>query len=313
MIISASRRTDIPAFYARWFMNRIQAGYCEVPSPFNRNQVTHVSLDPADVDVIVFWTRNPRPLFPYLDELDQRGYRYYFLFTLLNNPRYLDPHSPRLKKGLRTFHELAGRIGPERVIWRYDPIVFGRTVKGAPWRDDPIISHLITDVAFHKATYSHMAQKLKSHTHRCVISFLNLYAKARRRMERVADGRLEFVPPEDLPVEQFASLMGHLVETARVNGMEILSCAEDRDLENFDIRPGKCIDDTYINNQFGLDVTGKKDPGQRKACGCVSSRDIGMYDSCLFECSYCYATRSFTLAKINRRRHHRLDSPRLIG
>ena len=94
MIISASRRTDIPAFYSEWFMNRIRAGYCTVPNPFNRNQVSMVSLKPEDVDVIVFWTRNPRPLFPHLAELDQRGYRYYFQYTVLDNPRAIDPKSP---------------------------------------------------------------------------------------------------------------------------------------------------------------------------------------------------------------------------
>ena len=123
MIISASRRTDIPAFYAPWFMNRMRAGYCTVPNPFNRSQVSRISLRPEDVDVIVFWTRNPRPLLPALDELDDRGYRYYFQYTLLDNPRTLDPKSPPVDAAIATFQTLAERIGPARVIWRYDPSV----------------------------------------------------------------------------------------------------------------------------------------------------------------------------------------------
>src|SRR5512136_2786236 len=103
MIISASRRTDIPAFYAEWFIKRIRAGYCEVPNPFNPQQVAHVSLAPQDVEVIVFWTRNPRPLFPYLAELDERGYRYYFQYTLMDNPRPIDPNTPSLEISLETF------------------------------------------------------------------------------------------------------------------------------------------------------------------------------------------------------------------
>ena len=115
MIISVSRRTDIPAFYARWFIARVRAGYCLVTNPFNARQVARVSLLPRDVDVFVFWTRNPRPLFPYLDELTQRGYRYYFQVTLMDNPRALDPKTPPLAQALQTFQELAARIGQANV------------------------------------------------------------------------------------------------------------------------------------------------------------------------------------------------------
>jgi hypothetical protein len=93
-IISASRRTDVPAFYAEWMVRRLREGYCTVPNPFDRNQAAWISLRPEDVDAIVFWTRNPRPLMPYLDELDSRGYRYYFQFTILGYPREIDPKSP---------------------------------------------------------------------------------------------------------------------------------------------------------------------------------------------------------------------------
>ncbi|MBC7325158.1 MAG: DUF1848 family protein, partial [Moorella sp. (in: Bacteria)] len=116
MIISASRRTDIPAFYARWFINRVRAGFCTVPNPFNPRQVSRVSLQPEAVEVIVFWTRNPAPLLPYLDELDARGLRYYFQYTVLGNPRALDPHCPPLPQALVTFRRLAERVGPQKVI-----------------------------------------------------------------------------------------------------------------------------------------------------------------------------------------------------
>jgi len=132
MIISASRRTDIPAFYANWFINRIQASYCAVPSPRNRNQVSYVSLKPRDVDVIVFWTRNLGPLLPHLGKLDEAGFRYYFQYTILNNPKELDRTNPSLVQSLDTFRRLVDRIGPERVIWRYDPIVFSNKT-GMMW------------------------------------------------------------------------------------------------------------------------------------------------------------------------------------
>ncbi len=113
MIISASRRTDIPAFYAEWMVRRLREGYCTVANPFNRDQVTTISLKPADVDAIVFWTRNPRPLMPYLDELDSRGYRYYFQFTILDYPREIDAKSPPAAAAVATFQELGGTAWSE--------------------------------------------------------------------------------------------------------------------------------------------------------------------------------------------------------
>ena len=296
MIISASRRTDIPAFYAEWFMNRIRAGYCAVPNPFNRRQVSYVSLKPEDVDVIVFWTRNPRPLLPHLAELDARGYRYYFQYTVMDNPRPIDPKSPPLESALRTFRALADSIGPEKVIWRYDPIVFS-TVTGA---------------RFHQDTYPHIAQALRGHTYRSVISIVDVYRKASRRPRDFAEQGVEITPYAGQPSERFDNLMRAMVRVAHENGMEIVSCAEDIDLQPYGIRPGKCVDDEYITKTFGITVTSKKDPGQRGVCGCVVSKDIGMYDSCLFGCQYCYATSSFERARINHGKHDP-NSPSLIG
>ena len=122
MIISASRRTDIPAFYSEWFMNRIRAGYCTMVNPYNRNQVSYVSLQPEDVDVIVFWTKNPLPLIHHLKELDDRGFRYYFQYTLTGYPVSIEPNVPGIDKEIDTFKKLSGLIGPAKVIWRYDPI-----------------------------------------------------------------------------------------------------------------------------------------------------------------------------------------------
>lgn len=296
MIISASRRTDIPAFYAEWFMNRIRAGYCVVPNPFNRTQASSISLKPEDVDVIVFWTRNPKPLLPFLPELDRRGFRYYFQYTLLNNPPELDPHVPRLESALRTFQELAGQIGPQKVIWRYDPIVFS----------------LKTDAHFHLRSYRQIAGALQGSTLRSVISLVDSYRKTHKRMEEFTRQGMEILAYTEQPLPWFADLMRNLARIARDNGMEIVSCAEEIDLQPYGIRPGKCIDDEYIAQLFGLEVTHRKDKSQRKACGCVESRDIGMYDTCVSGCRYCYATSSFERARNNLRKHDP-TSPFLIN
>ena len=293
MIISVSRRTDIPAFYAKWFMNRIREGHCTVPNPFNLKQVSRISLKPADVDVIVFWTRYPRPLMPFLDELDERGYRYYFLYTLMNNPRTLDPKSPSHNRSLDTFRCLSNRIGREKVIWRYDPIVFTR----------------ISNLNFHRETYQRIAEELKGHTSRCIISIVDIYRKAAKRLKLLEEQGIRILEP---PEEKFGEIMKSMSDSAAMNGMGIQTCAEAPGPVLHGIPPGKCIDDGLIRKVFGLDVTHRKDPSQRPDCGCVASRDIGMYDTCLFGCIYCYATTRFDRAR-EQHRNHDPASPSLAG
>jgi len=294
MIISVSRRTDIPAFYAEWFMNRIRAGFCTVPNPFNRHQVACVSLRPEDVDVIVFWTRNARPLLPHLAELDRLGYRYYFQYTIMDNPRAFDPQAPTLAAALRTVRELSDRVGAQRVIWRYDPIVVSS----------------VSPLDFHLGVYDHIARALRGRTQRSVISLVDRYRKAEGRLRRLADQGIEVMTCDE---GMLAALVPALAQIASDNGMEIVSCAEEIDLRPYGVRPGKCVDDEYIARTFGIQVTNKKDAAQREECGCVVSKDIGMYDTCLFGCQYCYATSSFERARVNHDREHDPRSPSLLG
>ncbi|MCC7129451.1 MAG: hypothetical protein B6D39_03790 [Anaerolineae bacterium UTCFX2] len=294
MIISASRRTDIPAFYADWFINRVREGYCEVPNPFNPRQVAAVSLKAQDVDWIVFWTRSPRPLMRYLEELDDRGFGYYFQFTLLDYPAQIDSHTPSTTRALDTFRLLTDRIGAERVIWRYDPIVLSE----------------ITPVDYHLERFERLAAALQGYTKRVVASLLDVYAKARRRLEGLQSQGARLLPVAHeklnknttLP-DELTSLFAGLGRLARAHNLEIQSCAEEIDLAAYGISAGKCIDGGLIERLSGRPVIQQKDPGQRKACGCVVSKDIGMYDSCLFGCRYCYATRSFEQARYNYAAH----------
>lgn len=294
MIISASRRTDIPAFYADWLINRVREGSCEVPNPFNSRQVATISLKPEDVDWIVFWSRSPRPLFRYLKELDGRGFCYYFQYTLLNYPAVIDPHVPPASRALDTFRSLADRVGPERVIWRYDPIVLSA----------------ITPPEYHLETFGQLAAALRSYTRRAVVSFVDVYAKARRRLTEMqnAGAALSLTLYNDANNQNVLHnhvhyLAAGLGQIALENDFEIQSCAEALDLSPHGILPGQCIDAGLIEQLSGRTVSHQKDPGQRKACGCALSKDIGMYDSCLFGCRYCYATRSFELARRNHAAH----------
>lgn len=293
MIVSASRRTDIPAFYPQWMINRIRAGFCTVPNPFNPKQIARISLLPSDVDVIVFWTRNPKPLMRYLEEMDSLGLRYYFQFTILGYPRELDAKCPPLESSLETFRELSDQVGPSRVVWRYDPIVSSEK----------------TTPDYHRRQFARIASDLAGYTDRSVVSIVDEYRKAKPRMKALEKKGAGITQCSDA---EFERLMRDVAGLAVANGMEIVSCAEEIDLSCYGIRSGKCVDDELITRAFGIDVSHKKDTSQRKACGCVVSRDIGMYDTCVFGCQYCYATRSLDRAKENYQQHD-AESPSLIG
>ena len=287
MIISASRRTDIPAFYPEWLMNRLKAGGCDVANPVNPSQVRRVSLAPEDVDVVVFWTKNPRPLLPHLGEIDRLGLRYMFLFTLNDYPAGLEPDVPGLGERLETFRELSRRLGPDRVVWRYDPI---------------ILSHRL-GVDAHLAAFARLAEALGGFTRRVIVSFVDFYRKTGRRLEAVALRTGDQFVREPLLLPGVERLVAGLLATAGGRGLEIQSCAEDPALRALGLPPGKCIDDRLIQRVFGLCVSGRKDAGQRPLCGCVESRDIGAPDSCGHGCEYCYSTRDPVAARERRRRH----------
>lgn len=295
MIISASRRTDIPAFYARWFINRIREEFLLVRNPFNAKQVRRVNLSPEAVDVIVFWTRNPRPLMPYLRELDDRGYKYYFQFTITGFPRDLEKSTPSPHRAIQTFTELSELIGKRKVIWRFDPILINSLV----------------DENEHIRLFSKIARLLESHCDRVVISFADLYKKVQRNLDKVLHRKFDYVDIVSEKDRLFA-LAAQIQRVALEHGLEIQSCAEEMDLEEVGISRGKCIDDRLIRDVFGIEVDHSKDKGQRTACGCVKSIDIGQYNTCAHGCAYCYATYNNALVARNKRLHDE-RSPFLVG
>jgi hypothetical protein len=303
VIISASRRTDIPAFYHRWLIRRIQQGFCLVSNPFRPTQVTRISLLPEDVTALVFWSKNPRPMFGSLDELDQRGYRYYFMVTLNDYPSELEPYVPLLSERIGSFLQLSERLGPRRVIWRYDPILLSN----------------LTTAEHHEARFAGLCRALSGHTERVIISVVDFYRKTTRRL-RELEGHGVLVAQVSPAQPEILALLARLHQIAAQYDIDLRSCAEDTALVTVGIEPGGCIDGKLIQQRASpvtslfSDANGrdqalrKKDPGQRPGCRCVASKDIGVNDTCLHGCRYCYATQSDTLA---RRRHaeHDPESP----
>ncbi len=282
-LISVSRRTDIPAFYGAWFQNRLKAGYCLVKNPFRPDQVRRVSLVPDEVEGFVFWTRRPGPFMGRLDSLED--FPYYFQVTLNAMDKTLEPNLPTEKESCREFAALAHRLGPERVVWRFDPlIVTGPTPAGE------IISR-----------FSRLCHRLAAHTRRVVVSRAQLYAKVRRKLKGA--GGLSAVDLHSEP-ELAEDLLGALARTAARHGLEMYICADEEDYSHLGIKPGRCIDPAILNRAYGLDLKPERDRGQRKACGCARSVDIGAYNSCLHGCLYCYANTSHQAACRGNSRHN---------
>lgn len=267
MILSASRRTDIPNYYSEWFYNRIKEGFVYVRNPMNRHQVSRIDLSPEVVDCIVFWTKNPAPMLDRLDELS--AYPYYFQFTLTGYGQEIERNVPhKREKMIPVFQKLSNRIGSKRVIWRYDPILFTK----------------VYTPEYHLKAFGQIAEALRGYTDKCVISFVDQYAKNKKVMENIG-----VYEPNDAAIAKFA---GGLSEIAKANGMAMCSCAEKIDLEQYGIEHNCCIDQRLIEDIVGCKINAGKDKNQRLECGCVESIDIGTYNTCQNGCRYCYANES---------------------
>lgn len=277
MIVSVSRRTDIPAFYHEWFYNRLAAGFVLTRNPMNPSQIRRVELNPEEVDCFVFWSKNPRPFMQNLNRLD--ACNYYFQFTLTPYDRDLEPGLPDKNELIETFRELSAEIGAEKVVWRYDPIIFTSRY----------------DLHYHAEHFAWLCEKLSGFTERCIISFYDHYNFIRRNLNGI-----EILPADSARIREIARIFA---ETAGKHGLTVESCAESENLEEFGIAHGHCIDDRLINRICGRDLHLKRDHGQRPLCGCVKSVDIGAYSTCLHGCRYCYAARQRLTASEIMARH----------
>lgn len=293
MIISASRRTDIPAFYSEWFSERIKERFLLVRNPFNAHQIKRISLSREDVSAIVFWTRNPRNIMNFLPVLDRLGFNYYFQYTITGYPRIFEKSVPSPQQAITTFTQLSELIGPGRVVWRYDPILLSSTLT----------------IDEHKRLFSKIAKLLAGKTHRSVISFADFYQKTARNLSQIPNEEYrDLIEKKELLYE----LAAFMAKEAESNGMSITSCAELVDISSVGVNHGKCIDEKILYEEFGLNLSSKKDSGQREACGCIKSVDIGEYNTCMHGCSYCYATFNEKAVTSNRNKHDP-KSPFLLG
>lgn len=293
MIISASRRTDIPAFHMEWFMSRIRAGWCATRNPMNANQVSAIDLSPEAVDAVVFWTRNPLPALPFLPELDGRGYGYLFQVTLTGYGKTLEPAAPGKRAGLDVLFRLSDLIGPEKVLWRFDPVIstIGNENKALDLFGD-------------------LCERLSGKVGQVTVSFMDLgkypgAVKATR--EALAPfGEIRDFLAEDYR-EGFHAFASGLARRASSAGIAIKACGHDFDLSSSGIAKAACVDGNLVSALFGRGTGGTRDTGQRKACGCAPSKDIGAYRTCSHGCVYCYASGRLSPVRAN------VEGPFLVG
>ena len=316
VIISASRATDIPAFYPKWFFNRLEKEYLKWTNPFN-GKSQYISFQ--NTRVIVFWSKNPLPIIPYLTILEKKGINYYFLFTLNNyEQEKMEPNIPPLKERLNTFIKLSRKIGKEKVIWRYDPLIL--TPK-------TYMDQLLTRI-------KHIGDTIHPFTEKLIISFvqINRYRKVRSKL--LNESKLfnkENIAESEFSKEQEIQFADKLYRLNSKWNFQLAQCAGDINLEPFGIYPNKCIDDSLMKRLFSNDkrlmhflntgqwqteeqnhllekypgkIPSLKDKGQRPSCHCIYSKDIGMYNTCPHICLYCYANTSAQKVNHNYSRHN---------
>jgi DNA repair photolyase len=278
-IISASRRTDIPAFYMPWLMNRLQMGCASYPNPFS-GQVHTVSLQPDEVHSIVFWSKNYGRFLPYLDELVERGYRFYFHYTVTGVPRRLEPHVPDWQQSVQVFRALAERTSPRHLQWRFDPILFTHE-----WGAE-----------FYIERFRDIATALAGATRRCYFSFAILYDKVKRPLRQAG---IRFREPS---LEEKQALVQAMADVADECGMTLYACCEDVFVTG-KVQKAHCVDGDLLAELYPDRPLIAQFRPTRQQCGCMISRDVGMYDTCPHGCVYCYANQSHQLALARFRAH----------
>ncbi len=286
MIISISRRSDIPAFYSEWLVKRFEAGFVYVRNPMNYHQVSEVKLTPDLIDCIIFWTKDPKELIPKLDTFKE--YKYYFQITINSYAKDIEKNVRAKSEIIESVIELSRLIGKECIIWRYDPVIITKKY----------------DIDYHKKYFRKLMEMLSPYCDKCVISFLDVYTKTKRNMKEV-----DFQEISDEDMRSFAEAFAKIASDYK---MTIETCSELIDLSDYGIKHGKCIDDKLISKLNNCDVVISKDANQRDICGCVKSIDIGAYNTCKHNCLYCYANFS-EKAIINNVKKNNIDSPFLIG
>lgn len=283
MIVSASCRTDIPAFYSEWFFQRLRSGFCTVRNPYS-GKPYRVDLRPSQVDGFVFWTRNCGPMLPRLDELRGFGRPFVVQYTVTGYPREIEAAVIEPLRAIGHIRELSERVHPSCAVWRYDPILLTT----------------LTPAEYHLENFRDLARRLWGATNEVVVSFAQMYAKTQRNLDASASrNRFEWFDP---PAESKLELLSQLARIAREAGMQLSVCTQP-ELVCEGAMEARCIDARRLEQIGGFRIAAPT-KGTRPGCACHEARDIGDYDTCPHGCVYCYAVRHRRIALDNYKRHN---------
>ena len=285
MIINTGARTDTVQYYTPWLLRRFEEGYALARNPLFPNKVTRYELDPEVVDCVVFCSKDYRPILPRLHEITDR-FNTYFYYTITAYGKDIEPGVPSVERSMETLVELADRVGPRRVAWRYDPVLLTPTYT----------------LERHRETFSRMCDVLAPHVDRCIFSFVEMYRKLRLNMP-------ELMP---LSVEDMDDLARTLGSVAAEHGLWLQTCGTNGDFSRYGIHPSGCMTLDVLGRANGVEFRPLRHRGMRAGCLCFEARDIGAYDTCPNGCRYCYANRDHRRAAENYRRHDP-ESPLLMG
>jgi hypothetical protein len=283
MIISASYKTDIPAFYGKWFLNRLDAGFCRMINPYNKKAYL-ISLKKEDVDGFVFWTKNLHPFFHKLNIVHERGFPMMVQYTIHDYPKALEATVLASTKSIDLMKNIAKKYGPRVAVWRYDPIIFTS----------------ITSADYHLKNFKRLAGQLEGSTDEVVVSFAQIYRKTRANLNKAAkDLGFTWEDPDDITKIELAS---SLAEMARDHGMQLTMCSQRAYSQAKGVKEARCVDAQRLSDIAGYRIHAKL-KGNRKECGCFESKDIGDYDTCPHGCIYCYAVLDRKLAQKRHLEH----------
>lgn len=284
MILQTGMRTDIPAFYSRWFLNRIKEGYVLVRNPYNPSAVTKYKSDPGVVDLIAFCTKNPAPMLPFMDIL--KPYGQYWFVTITPYGKEIEPNVPDKAKVIEDFKTLSEIVGVDSMGWRYDPIFITEKYS----------------LDFHLKTFEKMAKELSGYTHTCVISFIDLYKKVVNN----------FPQAKEVSKAERIKIGKTFAEIGKKYGLTIKACAEGDELKPYGVDCDGCLTKNTYETALHTRLNMPKRKGQRGACACFLGNDIGAYDTCQHLCKYCYANTNPKAVLYNSKLHNP-NSPFLIG
>lgn len=289
MIVSVSYKTDIPAFYGSWFIHRLRVGSCKMVNPYGR-QVYTVPLTPDEVDGFVFWTKNVGPFLKYLPEVRRLGYPFLVQHTITGYPRELESRVLDASYTIASLRSVAEMYGSTVPIWRYDPIMITS----------------LTPPDWHRRNFATLAHSLRGVTDEVVVSFAQVYRKARRNLDQAAtEAGFSWDEHEAMPSEVIRALIADLAGIASEHGIQLTICSQ-KSLQTPGVtQEARCVDAGRLERVGGKPLLGKiKLRGNREECGCFASRDIGEYDTCPHGCVYCYAVGKRDLALARYKAHN---------